>query len=516
MAANFAPHPISESGPSGSTTVPNGISAWLERRQSVAIAVLLVIFVPLTLVTAALKPLSHDELFTYFIAQLSAGTIWTAISSGADTLPPLNDYVTHFSMAVLGDSALAFRIPGVLALWGGLFCLYAFVARRLPVPCALAAVLLTLSSKVYETPLERGYALVFFLAALALLAWQRTDGHPRVLALVVLGLSLAAGVYTHYYAVLSAIPIVCGEAARTIRKRTIDWPVWAAIASPALLCLPVITLIRGAHGFSTGFWSPVGIPQAAGLYSQILGDGVLPLLAIVVMIGFAGLGTHATAGAADKAHDAEVAAAAGCLLMPVGCYLLAKYVTGALWYTYVLPGVLGYAVLVGYASFQISRFRARFPLAVLTVMLVAGLANSAFEIKRQARLRADLDSSELVSRLPDAGAPVVITDPEEFLQRSYYAGRSSKGLLYYLTDVQAAAEIKGSDTADRAFLLLKPWRHVNTADYKQFVAAHDRFWILSSPKGWLLEKVIADRADVRAVRLHGSEVLYEVKPTRVF
>jgi len=67
------------------------LTAWLDRRRLVLLAVFTVGFAVMTTVRAAGKPFWHDEIFTLVAADLpSVPTLWTALRDGLDLSPPLN------------------------------------------------------------------------------------------------------------------------------------------------------------------------------------------------------------------------------------------------------------------------------------------------------------------------------------------------------------------------------------------------------------------------------------------
>src|SRR5262249_18522328 len=147
-------------------------------------------------------------------------------------------------------------------------CLFRFVSRRSTIVYGIAAMLFPLSTGAYYYAFEaRPYGLVLGLAGLAMICWQSlAEGEGRALPLAGLALSLAAAVSCHYYAVLVLIPFVCGEAARTLSRRRLDLPVWAAMAASLVPLLIFFPLIARARSYSKVFWSQPSWGDIPGFY----------------------------------------------------------------------------------------------------------------------------------------------------------------------------------------------------------------------------------------------------------
>ena len=193
-----------------------------------ALAVLVI-----AVLAARWQPLWYDELFTLYVAsETTVGATLRALLAGADTNPPIDYLLRHASLALLGDSTVAFRWPSALAFVAGLFAIYFYVRRRTGfVPAAAAFALPILATAAYFAHEGRAYALLFASAPIALWAWQRATERERPAArLTVLFLALCLGPYSHYFGVLNFLPVAVGEAWRSYRGRTLDrassarWP----------------------------------------------------------------------------------------------------------------------------------------------------------------------------------------------------------------------------------------------------------------------------------------------------
>src|ERR1700689_3738179 len=109
------------------------MAAGIERRPWLALGVCSFLYFIGFGGAAYSKALSSDELFSLYISRLSnASEIWKALSQGADSNPPVHYVLLHAAHKLFGDSALAGRLPFLLAVWGMALFLYSFVKKRYP------------------------------------------------------------------------------------------------------------------------------------------------------------------------------------------------------------------------------------------------------------------------------------------------------------------------------------------------------------------------------------------------
>jgi hypothetical protein len=209
----------------------------------------------------------------------------------------------------------------------------------------------------------------------------------------------------------------------------------------------------------------------------------------------------------------ELIAPIGFLLLPFLCYIAAISAVGALQQRFVLPTVIGSAVLTAFAVRRLFGSR-RLPAAALVLVLAAcALGGEARIMMKQRSVRGELremeaSAADAVDRFP--GIPVVIGDNDLFTQLSYYARPDLGSRLTYLTDVAAARRLAGNDITERKFVALRPWTSFHLVDYSEFVAQHKRF-LLASPAGsWQMKRLLAEHALLSAVGIFADQPLLEV------
>jgi hypothetical protein len=71
------------------------------------------------------KMMWSDEIVTYHLARLpSLSLLWAALSDGPDASGPLHFLTVRLAYLVLGESALATRLPAIVGVWVMGCCLY--------------------------------------------------------------------------------------------------------------------------------------------------------------------------------------------------------------------------------------------------------------------------------------------------------------------------------------------------------------------------------------------------------
>ena len=239
---------------------------------------------------------------------------------------------------------------------------------------------------------------------IALISWQaaadRASG--RLGWLVGLFIGLAGALLTHGYAFLVFVPLLCGEMARTLQRRRVDWAVWAAIAvssAAVLVSIPLTLAIKR-------ILIPATVTHAslAGLVTNYI-TSLKP--AAYVLLGWLSLMCLARAKAPAPAPQPdrgprlhETIALLAFLLIPLLQGLVAK-VTGAPPIArYSICWIAGPACLLAFAS-------ARRPVVAIGTLclLMAQVGANAAKFR---------SSQELIE--PSVGYPIS-TSLTEFRQR---------------------------------------------------------------------------------------------------
>lgn len=394
------------------------------------------------------KPFWFDEFFTIAIAsQPGLGDLWRILASGQEPNPPLSFLLVRVCQRCFGAGELAARLPSMLAYWVFCLSLFVFCRRRLGAWPAAVALVLPLTCSSYPFAFDaRPYALALAACGLALVFWQRAaEGSRRAGALAGLALSLAAALSTHYYAVLMIPLLAAGEAVRLARRRAPDWPLWLALTAPLALFGLYLPWIRASGRVIAAFWLGSGTfwakPawSAAGLtYVEMFLPALIPLLPGYLLLLLARR-RRAAPVVAGNFTSAEWAVIVALISLPLGAFLVGKFVTGVYLARYGLPVVAGVAALVAAAVERESGGQAR-PAALLVAAICVFVGWNGWRVTRGYE-RPDVALSALLARVPDGDIPIVVANPLRFVQFSHYVRPPASGRIVFWTDPASARTV---------------------------------------------------------------------------
>ncbi|MDQ3753205.1 MAG: glycosyltransferase family 39 protein [Acidobacteriota bacterium] len=490
-----------------------------------------ILYWAVTYVLTTRKLMWNDELYTYYIARLpTMADVWAALMAGGEQTPPFFYVITRLSFALFGVNNFSLRLPEILGFWVMSLCLFIFVARRASTFYALLAAIFPLVSGAYFHAFDaRPYGLVLGFGTLALLCWQSaTLNRWRLLSLICLALSLAAAISIHYYGILIIFPLATGEAVRTLTRRRLDMPVWAAFGLAVTPLMWHLPLIKQARAYSGVFWSPPAWVNIPDFYSGLLAPMVLPLAAVLILAGIYTIvfpdderAQKQAAPSSSPVH--EIAAACGFIVIPVICVILAKLATGAFANRYALPAVIGFGVLVALIAAKIFNNRAVMGLALVICFGGWFLLTQAREIRDPTGnslgpfTSAALQSGvELFQSEREQALPIVAAEPHTLVHFSHYAPPEIASRMVYLADPSIALKRLGHNSVERGMVdLIKPWFGMNVTDYKTFVAEHPRFLVYGNFGGlgflnWILPELQAENMRVEFRGRSGENLFFLV------
>jgi hypothetical protein len=506
---------------------------WLEARPAWLAALMLLASVRLMANRAFDRPMWHDELFTFYIAQADSFRKMFLQTQTVDLNPPLYYMAVRFVFHFMHPSNFSVRLPAAIAfLMTGVF-LFVFVGRRLGPIYGASAGLILFGSVYYKFAFEaRPYAFVLCFLALTMVGWQRaTDsqqtGRIGALAIVVLGGS--GLLLSHVLALVAYCGFFLAELVRFQIRRKPDWPTWLALTLPLSCVWFFIPLVRN-HG--TGVFpdkfqaSPDRLLFA---YNEVWTD-LAPLVAIaaiaIVLLGV----QRSDPRSADRKWSSfslpEGVLAAYLVLVPVFITLVFTRSHSAYFPRYGAASIIGMAVLLSWFFAYWTKMNR---LAGLTCFLVflLGLYSPSVFLRLLSRFTSQpgaaagfaltgespLQLSQVQPELPlvDAGGLT-------FLEMDHQANDTFVRRLYYLTDTPSAIQYAHA-TIFEGFEELKhqfPIR-ANVEPYTQFIQQHRTFLVYGTfdfPEDWLLRKLLADGAELKYLGKfnegYRDEDLYEV------
>lgn len=367
------------------------------------------------------RSLWYDELFTAQVAPLPLHRIAQAVLSGEGTAPYLQSvppsYNAPYYVVVHGWLALTGQAPGEISLRSlsllasvlAVGALTLAVTRLADRRAGLAAGLLAATNPlVLEYAVEaRGYGLAMLATtatALGLVRWL--DGGRLLLYAVG---ATAAGL-AHWF----ALPVVAGLAvAALVLRRRAALPL---VAVTALAALPTVALVvlAGAvdrAGTTTGWIADTG-GAVPWLSLQAWASKSPPLL----------LGTLLAAGLALRTRSRAAVVGAGWVLVPVLLVTLAELVRPVYVPRYLLPSLLGLAVLAGTGLAGRWRGAGVAGLVGLSLLAAAPLATAPPRDDAKGAVAA-------IARRHVPGQPVVAVDRRAALALEQYARGSVRADL---------------------------------------------------------------------------------------
>jgi drug/metabolite transporter superfamily protein YnfA len=522
------------------------VQSGIESHPWLAFALFSTFYFVIVFLQSSMKLLWLDELITLHIARLgSIPAIWHALGRGVDPNPPLMYLLVHWSIGLFGNHEFAYRMPAAIGYWAGLFSLFLYLRRLLPVAWALPGTVLSTTMAAFEYSYEsRSYAVLYGMAMVAVLCWswtadRATPRWDRWLSLGGMALALAVGISVNYFAVLAFLPIAAGEAARTWRHadtlrrghgvetgvrrfwQALNLRVWIALlvaACPLLLYRPLIE--HSIAEFAPYAWNKVSWGQVSDSYTEMVEMMLYPALALFALaIGLrllspriqricaacqAGLlpawvvrlAAHSRDRLAIPFHEGV---AVFCLIAyPILGYLIASIRGGMLSPRFVIPVCFGFAIAVTLLAFQLFRQFRPAPAAMLCLVLAWLICRESYmgywyEEQKQCFYK-------VIDRLPQAeaaappGSPIVVPDPLMVLTFRHYAPADVAARVVLPLDFPAIRFFRHDDSPEENLWagrnLIYGLRIVPLADFQNSAG---KYLILASDGNWFLDDLLVHR-----------------------
>jgi hypothetical protein len=469
------------------------ITHTLDRHHGWFLSAFGVWYFTVTAIRSHATPVWHDEIYTLLLSRLpTIGDIWRAARGGADVAPPLNLFLTRVAESVAGSDPVVSRLPAMIGFWTMSVTVFYIVRARSTVVLASAAILVPWYTRAYRYSYEaRGYGVMLGLFALLLLSWsEAARGSRRRLWLPIFALVWAASVWNHYFAILTFVPVACGELYRWARRGSPDWGLWSAATAGLICCAPLVSLARQASGQAATYWRHAAWTDVDGTYWLLFHDlwslspWLLAMLAVAVLIGlWRGLGTVPEAIAPGH----EVIAGAVALAIPVLAVGLGQ-LSGAYTPRYAISGVAACALVVPLTIWWLGR-RSGVVEVLLLLALGIGVVQASVDLFEHPPVFHDpVADRPLLTAAARESPPVVVAGAVQFLQVWYYAPPNLRPRLWYVADPARALRYLGADTADRGYQSLARWVPIEIRTYDQ-LAIQRSFTLYDDRSGWLTSQL---------------------------
>lgn len=344
-------------------------------------------------------PLDTDEVFVIWIERyFPLGRIIDALKLGLDTAPPAYYWFLKGFCRIFGTSALAIRLPSLIAFYA--FCVSTFLVvwkRVGPVLAAFAMLFCAISGDPTFMVRGRPYAIVMACFALACFLWLDFPQSRHQLARTLLTAAVVACmVSVHFLSVIEIAALALAEFLRSWQDRKIQWRYWAGLvagASCILVWWPVIgPIYRVTHASvnAPGFYDRPSVPALfEGFFDLLKGTYIeqvliaisLVLLPLLLVPGLLSAQVKDRILLTDSPkkdfRDLDIIAFAA-FTLPILMFALASLVLGTFNTRYFVACVLGLTLLVvrGLHALKGGVLLACILLTTTTILYVSGYGRS--------------------------------------------------------------------------------------------------------------------------------------------
>ena len=415
----------------------------LEKRKLLFLLGFSVLYFTGTIASASVKLAWYDELLTLYVARLpTISDIWEALGSGFELNPPLYHLLARLTCQILGNSEISIRLPAIVGFWVLCLCLFQFIANRLSVNAAGVALLLPLATGAFPYSFEaRPYGLLLGCCGLALVCWQRVlERKGRKLFLIGLALALAAGVSSHYYALLLFVPLMCAELVRSRRLNKVDWPIWCSMAAGLAPLVAFMPLIKVGIKHSASTWTlPLKPAALLPVYEMLVGPLAVPVLTgIMTLLTIQGLNGRqkAVRKSLDTLPIEETVVALSLTVLPIMGLSLGAFITGVFTARYVLAAVIGLTVFIVVAANRAEESSPAIGIAFI-IILMGWFLLTDIRVYRDLSIERSRQSEalrQLASESP-SDVPILVGDALMFYQLHYYSSPNVRSRLHQATRV---------------------------------------------------------------------------------
>jgi hypothetical protein len=496
----------------------NGIERTLESHFWRWTALAATLFLLFMIVIDVRKKLWIDELVTVYMAKLGGPVeIVRASAEGVDVSPPLYSILVQAVLPVVGNEALAARLPSTVGLCLMLVGLLAVSRCWFGVVGAWVPSLLAFNSLRSAGNEGRSYGLILGCCAVSLFCWQAASaGRRRTVSVVLLAAALALMSALHYYSIFFAIPLFLGELVRWRKSGKPDIAILAALSTMLLVLAMHYPLIEANRRYTVSYWSPANWGQIRSFYEMyffpMLSLGAA--LALIVHLIFNPPPVNRPEAPVMPMH--EWVAIGALALMPAFAVTVSKYTTHVFVDRYTVWAIIGFAVLVAGALHTVTRRQVMVAAGIsvaLAAIVAVHMMRGAF---REPPVLTEGESVfQALARLPDGSEPIVVPNAHVFMELAYYGDSRWRERLVYPLAPDLELRYRGTDNT--SFLMSSLRRRaapLRIVDYKTLLATYPRFVLALEPSDYMARHLAAEGYRVALVSSASGPVLFEVEAER--
>ena len=505
--------------------------------------------------------LSHDELFSYYIAEANSLSELVRLTHTVDLHPPLSYLLIRASFAVFGRSIWACRLPSVLCFLAATGLVF-WLARRLTTPVFAAVALLTLWSApiTYRVAEARPYSALLCFTTLLVASWyscvaEENAESPARSAIrgwrpALVATAALAVLLSHVLGVLSLAVVMAAEAVRFVVRKKADWSLWAALVLPLAAVASYLPLFHTSSGLLFASQYRASPSRLLAFYWDFIHCVPLPLAVIVLASLF-----WPTQNESIAAHGQPDSARTFALVWPLRSLLagfaLVPLLIGAAFankgvaffdrygIAFLIPFSLAPAMLAARRT-RANRMAGTVFALILTVVFILNTVAKSWLIEElseyvppkaagkllavltlpfivapsnplvPSRLGAQLADARVVSDIDslEPALPIVANTGLTFLELDFQGSEPLVRRLYLLEDRQAAVTI-AHDTVFENYNRLKEVFPIRGSiePYCEFVRRHPRFLVFGTfnhPQGWVLKRLEGQGSDLRILGTYNN------------
>lgn len=364
------------------------------------------------------RQLWFDEIgSTITLRSLETVSIFDSLKQGIDMSPPTYFVIGKFLSGIFGYSPHLLRYLSIGSTCATLLLVF-FIARRWSSSyygCLSAVLLLHTASLLFLTE-GRPYATTVAVCALAAFAWDRVETGREYGFILIMALALSLALSLHYYAIFFLLPIGLGQLARDVGKRSVTWPVWISFLIPIAVMAAHLPLVRaGQEYYGKHAWQNNVKQSAMDIYRYLGHEISIVILAALLLFWFISAAEGAKVISVSRHRWMLIV---GLMLIPVAGHLSGLLVGAVAIPRYLLPSVLGLALLPAMAMASWRPVAPVLRMGILAFATISALREMRIELIAQRRL--EIPMGWVRQNVNSADGPIVVSNPSHYLQLVHY------------------------------------------------------------------------------------------------
>jgi hypothetical protein len=479
------------------------------------------------------KQLWLDELlFKKVATQRNLYELWTALSLGISSHPPLSHLAARVSLSLFGSSPLTLRLVSLLGVLTMLVVL-PFAVRKYTTPlyAALALVMPVTTGLMYYGFDATPYGVLYGCLAVTMYCWISMGyGNEESLGWnFAFGVALAATLACHFYSVFVLPAFLVGEYVRIRRRHAVSRPTLVAMCCAAasfLFYVPIAISIR--NNTARVFWAKPSASDLQQLFEENLRHLPVELAVFLLVIGIFEIARSnfvvdkPLSPQGDERRDREVIALGlGLLALPVIAWVPSMTILKAWTGRYGLHGLLGLSLLIPLLSARLFKSDRVVGLALLLACATPAaftVGRGIFDLAVPTRERSFLQPLEAaVLRCRDQ---IVVSDPSSFIELTEQSPILKSHLIYLWDDVKEL-QFTGIGGPPRKPRKDKNWTSYfsGVIPFENYSHKDDSFLLLTVPEGvqdgvfgWMRTYLKANNRWGRELEHIDPYIIVEVKP----